>query len=428
MKLHRLAAALGCASVAVALPTASFAADKAHVVATPKISGPHSYENLAVYFLHGKSEPGPVPLTLEEALARGKVTVHETGSVERLTIENHGGKRVFVQAGDIVKGGRQDRVLTISLLLPPKSGRIPIGAYCVESGRWARRGVESTARFSSAAMSLPSRAAKMAILAPRPAPDVSAVVRTVPTVRTAPDVRLIAPPPTTSRTDAELRRLSEMWRRRVVAEERREAAERARLDERLRRGAERLGITRTVRRTPAAAPPSAQDEVWRNVADIQSRLAARLGTSVLSARSRSSLQLSLENQKLAEAQAKILTRLEPLGRKGTDIIGYAFAINGRINSAEIYPSNGLFRKMWPKLIKANATEALSEQDAGTPSAKLPSIADIRTFLTTANKGERRDAKLRAKLRREVRENDATLSLATTAADGRLIHRSILARR
>ena len=27
-----------------------------------------------------------------------------------------------------------------------------------------------------------------------------------------------------------------------------------------------------------------------------------------------------------------------------------FAVNGKLNSAEIYPSNGLFRKMWPKLL------------------------------------------------------------------------------
>ena len=39
------------------------------------------HENLAVYFLHGPSTPGPVPLTLAEALAKGKVRVIETGNV-----------------------------------------------------------------------------------------------------------------------------------------------------------------------------------------------------------------------------------------------------------------------------------------------------------------------------------------------------------
>ena len=47
-----------------------------------------------------------------------------------------------MQSGDIVKGGQQDRVLTVSLMLPPKSGRIPIASFCVEQGRWPARGKE----------------------------------------------------------------------------------------------------------------------------------------------------------------------------------------------------------------------------------------------------------------------------------------------
>ena len=34
-----------------------------------RVSGPLVHENLAVYFIHGKSAPGKVPLTLEEAMA-----------------------------------------------------------------------------------------------------------------------------------------------------------------------------------------------------------------------------------------------------------------------------------------------------------------------------------------------------------------------
>ena len=66
---------------------------------------------------------GAVPLTLQEALAKGSVQVVETGRVNELQIENTGAEQVFIQAGDIVKGGKQDRVLTVSFLLPAKSGR-----------------------------------------------------------------------------------------------------------------------------------------------------------------------------------------------------------------------------------------------------------------------------------------------------------------
>ncbi len=61
-----------------------------------RISGPLVHENLAVYFIHGKSAPGKVPLTLEEAMASGTVKVRETSNVNQLEIENIGDDEVFV--------------------------------------------------------------------------------------------------------------------------------------------------------------------------------------------------------------------------------------------------------------------------------------------------------------------------------------------
>ena len=66
-------------------------------------------------------------------------------------MENTGKDEVFVQAGDIVKGGQQDRVLSVDLLLPPRSGAVSIAAFCVEHGRWTARGNEDVRQFSSAA-------------------------------------------------------------------------------------------------------------------------------------------------------------------------------------------------------------------------------------------------------------------------------------
>jgi hypothetical protein len=84
-----------------------------------RVSGPIVHGNLAIYFLHGTTTGDAVPVSLEEAIAKGRVKVRETGSVNELTMENVGDDEIFVQAGDIVKGGRQDRVLSVDLLLPP---------------------------------------------------------------------------------------------------------------------------------------------------------------------------------------------------------------------------------------------------------------------------------------------------------------------
>jgi hypothetical protein len=54
-----------------------------------------------------------------------------------LNIENLSKKTiVFLNAGDIVKGGRQDRTVRDDLILLPQSGRVPLASFCVEHGRW----------------------------------------------------------------------------------------------------------------------------------------------------------------------------------------------------------------------------------------------------------------------------------------------------
>src|SRR5438309_860922 len=102
------------------------------------ISEPITCLNLAVYLIHGEDViPGKSFLTLQEALENNKIVLHETGTVAQLTIENVSrDTEVFIQSGDIVKGGRQDRVIAYDLIVPPQSGRVPINSFCVEAGRW----------------------------------------------------------------------------------------------------------------------------------------------------------------------------------------------------------------------------------------------------------------------------------------------------
>src|SRR5262249_27618054 len=123
-----------------------------------KMTGPYTHENLSIFLIHGEDRlAGQKLLTLQEALDQKKVIVHETGSVNELSIEN-----LLVQAGAIVKGGRQDRVLSRDVVLPPKSGKIPISAFCVEQGRWSGRGNEAAQQFSSSDKALSTKSLKLA--------------------------------------------------------------------------------------------------------------------------------------------------------------------------------------------------------------------------------------------------------------------------
>lgn len=349
----------------------------------PPISAPIVHENVAVYFVRGASAAGPVPATLQEALAKGAVEVFETGNVRELQIENKGDEPVFVQFGDIVKGGQQDRVLTVSLVLQPKSGRIPIGSYCVEQGRWSARGQEDAKKFSMSEMMMPSREAKVAMAKPaaktEPRPAGALMSETGPGV-TAADRRTRHP------------------------------------------GADPQ--QRTQQHAEGVAPNS-QSEVWRSVGDVQSKLAATLAVPVASNKSRTSLQLALENEALQDALATYVRALEPAGLTGDDVVGVAIAVNGRISSADVYPSNGLFRKMWPKLVRAAVTEALADKQAKAEAVPTPQA--VGAFLADAEKGTQSELALGTHARLETRDADKTLRLEAKSASGAFVHRNYLAK-
>ena len=108
------------------------------------LEGPFAHENLAVYVVRGSTSDRRTYITLDEGLTTRTVGVREKGArdsqdqaeVNSLEIENRSDKWLFLQAGDIVKGGKQDRTIMTDVLLAPRSGPQPIEAFCVERGRW----------------------------------------------------------------------------------------------------------------------------------------------------------------------------------------------------------------------------------------------------------------------------------------------------
>ena len=66
----------------------------------------------------------------------------------------------------------------------------------------------------------------------------------------------------------------------------------------------------------------------------------------------------------------------------SDVIGYAFAINGKVNSADVYASHALFTKLWPKLLRASAVEAVSEYLSGK-KFEPATVSAVRAVLEDA---------------------------------------------
>lgn len=98
-------------------------------------------------------------LTLDEAQSRGDLSIRERERpvVPELVVENRGKIPVLLLAGEILLGGKQNRVLAEDVLLPPLSGPRVVAVYCVEQGRWVGTASRFESKGSFAAPSLRSR-------------------------------------------------------------------------------------------------------------------------------------------------------------------------------------------------------------------------------------------------------------------------------
>jgi ARG/rhodanese/phosphatase superfamily protein len=116
-----------------------------------------AHGSLLVFWLNVKDGAPPLEVaTLDEARKSGAllITERDQASVPELVVENRGKAHVLLLAGEILIGGKQNRVLREDILLPPLSGPRAIGVFCVEQGRWneGRKDFESKGSFAQPAL------------------------------------------------------------------------------------------------------------------------------------------------------------------------------------------------------------------------------------------------------------------------------------
>ncbi|MGZ5254624.1 MAG: ARPP-1 family domain-containing protein [Flavitalea sp.] len=90
----------------------------------------------------GIGQPPTEVLTLKKAMERGLVTLSERGSastenVHWVRINNRSDKPIFISSGEIILGGRQDRMLSKDTIMIPNGKDQYIPAMCVEENRWS---------------------------------------------------------------------------------------------------------------------------------------------------------------------------------------------------------------------------------------------------------------------------------------------------
>ena len=120
-----------------------------------------TYENLSVFpVVSGSSYDTSGFLTLDEGLASGDVQVRERGvegmvrnrgdrdgiirpeygsgaSVNQLVLINRSKRPLLLLAGELVSGGKQDRIIGKDRVVPAGAEPLPLDVFCVEHGRWS---------------------------------------------------------------------------------------------------------------------------------------------------------------------------------------------------------------------------------------------------------------------------------------------------
>ena len=122
-----------------------------------RLLDPITYENISIFpVVSSVSQDTSAFVTLDEGLSSGDVIVREQGSdgmarsrgtqvpqyntgasVNQLVLINRGKRPVLLLAGELVSGGKQDRIIAKDRIIAPGADPLPLDVFCVEHGRWS---------------------------------------------------------------------------------------------------------------------------------------------------------------------------------------------------------------------------------------------------------------------------------------------------
>jgi ARG/rhodanese/phosphatase superfamily protein len=295
-----------------------------------KVLDPIRHGNLTVFpVVASRSYPTGEFLTLDEGLRSGEVVVTEYGNarglirrhptpailrdnaqVNRLVLINNSKRPLLLLAGEIVTGGKQDRVIGKDRIVPAESDPVDLSVFCVEPGRW----VATSDRFGASEATYGS--AGMA--AHNPAPS---------TMMAQPSVRAKA------MGDKDQ---NEVWA--AVRKQQAQAMETVEVA-----GATPQVSTDELRSTSSYARVMENKEVKAQVEAVAKPIEQNYQSLIKQLRDRNA-------------------------------VGVVVAVNGRIIWADIFASSDLLEKYWPKLVRSYASEAVvtraKDAEAGTKQAQM----------------------------------------------------------
>jgi len=290
-----------------------------------KLLDPISHGDLTVFpVVSNKAHDTSEFITLDEGIRSGDVVVTEVGNlhsmmhrrpqqqaypvsaqVNSLVLVNNSQRPLLLLAGEIVTGGKQDRVVGKDRIVPAESDPVDLGVFCVEPHRW----VEKSAKFDTHAFLMAQPSVRAKAMADKDQQQVWNEVNNA--KKTMSDNLRIAaaPPPAQGSNGSES---GGGYGTGASSEDRLAYA----------------GAARELDSTSSYASARANKVVQKQMESITEPMQ----------KSYESLIKQLRNQ---------------------NAVGVVVAVKGRIVWADLFASGSLLGKYWPKLLQSYAAEALT---------------------------------------------------------------------
>ena len=290
-----------------------------------KVLDPIRHGSLTVFpVVAAKSYPTAEFLTLDEGLRSGEVVVteygnirgllrrhtpatqHDVAEVNRLVLVNNSKHPLLLLAGEIVAGGKQDRVIGKDRIVPPESDPVDLSVFCVEPGRW----VATSDHFGASGTIYPTASAGRIGSVGANGDTVHGTLMAQPSVRA--------------------KAMADKDQNQVWAEVREQQQSMA------------------VEVANASPSSSAPGEI----------------------RSTSSYARVMESKEVKEKVDEVAKPIEQNYQslikqlRDRKAVGVVVAVNGRIIWSDIFASTELLEKYWPKLVRSYASEAVVTRAKG----------------------------------------------------------------
>jgi ARG and Rhodanese-Phosphatase-superfamily-associated Protein domain len=285
-----------------------------------KVLAPITHGDLTIFpVVSGKSHDTSDFITLDEGIRSGDVVVTEVGNlhstmqrrppyqprpyrgaeVNRLVLVNNSKHPLILLAGEVVTGGKQDRVVGKDRIVPAESDPVDLSVFCVEHGRWT----ESSTKFDTHASVMLQPSVRMKAMADQ---DQQKVWDEVGRSRTQMSAALAAAPTVSGGG-----------------------------------GGGVGGGSGTV---------SAEADRMQTFAELNGT------TSYAKARENAAVKQQVDSivEPMQKSYESVIKQL-----RNQNAVGVVVAVKGHIVWADMFASSALLAKYWPKLLDSYATEALT---------------------------------------------------------------------